>query len=369
MKQVRAYRYRIHPSGEQQKILERTFGCVRFVYNKLLEEKLEHHKLTGNMLRNTPAHLKHAFVWLKEVDSLALCNAQIHLEAAFKNFFRDPQKRGFPRFKSRKQNRQTYTTNCVNGNIRLEGNMLRLPKAGWVWLVLHRQIPADHTIKSVTINKSPSGKYHVSILCEYEHCVAPLEPNPEKVLGLDFSMKSLVVSSEGERADYPRFYRQSLEKLAREMRKLSKCQKGSQNREKQRKRVAILHEHIANQRKDFLHKLSAQIANAQDAVCVEDLDMKAMSSALHFGTSVHDNGWGTFLSMLEYKLADRGKALVRVGRMFPSSKKCSSCGAVRKTLTLSERTYICPECGHVMDRDINAARNIRTEGLRIISAS
>jgi len=368
MKQVRAYRYRIRPTTEQKENLERTFGCARFVFNKLLEEKLEHYKLTKKTLKNTPAHLKKEFPWLKEVDSLALCNAQIHLERAFKNFFRDPGKVGFPRFKSRKWSKRTYTTNCVNRNLRLEGNLLRLPKVGWVKVVLHRQIPENCELKSVTVRRMPSGKYYVSFLCEYERNVVLVEPRQKNVVGLDFSMKSLFVPSEGESPEYPRFFRKSLEKLSRAQRKLSRCQKGSRNREKQRKRVAILHEHIANQRKDFLHKLSAQIANAQDAVCVEDLDMKAMSSALHFGKSVHDNAWGFFLRMLEYKLGDRGKALVRIDRMFPSSKKCSSCGAVRKTLTLSERTYICPECGNVMDRDVNAARNIRTEGLRILFA-
>ncbi|WP_139132195.1 RNA-guided endonuclease TnpB family protein, partial [Fusibacter sp. 3D3] len=189
---------------------------------------------------------------------------------------------------------------------------------------------------------------------------------PKTFLGLDFSMKALFLSSDGISAEYPRYYRQLLEQLKREQKKLSLCQKGSKNRNKQRIKVAKIHEKVTNQRKDFLHKQSKQIADAVDAVCIEDLDMKVMSQALNFGKSVMDNGFGMFVSMLNYKLMEQGKYLVKIDKWFPSSKKCSVCGIVKKTLLLSERTYHCEDCGMTMDRDYNASINIKTEGIRLL---
>lgn len=186
----------------------------------------------------------------------------------------------------------------------------------------------------------------------------PVEP--KNIVGLDFSMKELFVSSDGDFANYPRYYRQALEKLEKEQRKLSKSQKVSRNRNKQRIKVARLHEKVANQRKDFLHKLSRKITNSYDAVCLEDLNMQGMSQALNFGKSVSDNGWGMFTVFLSYKLLEAGKQLVKIDKWFPSSKTCSCCGTVKSQLSLSERTYSC-ECGFVCDRDINAAINIRNQ--------
>ena len=280
------------------------------------------------MLRNTPASYKKEYPWLKEVDSLALANVQMHLESAFHKFFREPSA-GFPRFKSKKSSRKSYTTNVVNGNIFLE------------------------------------GKYFASFLFCCENQTAEKRP-AEKFIGIDFAMQGMCVFSTGKRAEYPMFYRNTEKKLAREQRKLSRCQKGSQNYKKQKKRVALCHEKIRNQRKDFQHKLSAGLTESFDAVCVEDLNLKGMAGGLHLGKGVHDNGYGLFLSMLEYKLEEQGKYLIKADRYFASSKICSVCGKKKEELSLSDRIYYC-ECGNRMDRDANATVNIMNEGKRIFA--
>ena len=228
-------------------------------------------------------------------------------------------------------------------------------------------IDVCYILKSVTVSQTPSGKYYVSILFEYENQVPKTES--QKFLGLDFSMHELYIASDGTSANYPRFYRQALKKLEREQRKLSKMQKGSNNRNKQRIKVARLHEKVTNQRKDFLHKQSRQITNAYDCVCIENLDMKAMSQAMNFGKSVADNGWGMFTTFLQYKLEETGKQLVKIDKFFASSQICSVCGYKNSdTKKLSVREWICPCCKTNHNRDINAAINIRNEGMRIALA-
>ena len=255
----------------------------------------------------------------------------------------------------------------MNNNIKLENGTISLPKIGKVKVRQHRNIPNNYILKSVTVSQIPSGKYYVSILFEYENQVQ--KTKPQKFLGLDFSMSKLYAASDGTSANYPRFYRKSLKKLEREQRKLSKMQKGSNNRNKQRIKVARLHEKAANQRKDFLHKQSRQITNAYDCVCIEDLNMKAMSQAMNFGKSVADNGWGMFTSFLQYKLEESGKQLVRVDKFFASSQLCSVCGYQNSdTKDLSVREWICPCCQTHHNRDINAAINIQNEGMRIALA-
>lgn len=361
----KAFKFRIYPTTEQEALLAKTFGCVRFVYNKMLSDRIKHYKETGKSLNNTPAQYKNEFEWLKEVDSLALANAQLNLNKAYKNFFREKSV-GFPKFKSRKSNHRSYTTNFVNGNIKLCEGDLTLPKLKAIKIKQHRMVPDDYKLKSVTISKTPTGKYFASILYEYEKQIELVKP--EKFVGLDYSMKELFITSEGISAEYLRYYRLSLEKLKKEQRKLSKCENGSNNKNKQRLKVAKLHEKVANQRKDFLHKTSKQITNAFDVVCIEDLNMKGMSQALNFGKSVSDNAFGSFVSMLDYKLKERGKQLVRIDKWFPSSKMCSACGQIKDNLSLSDRTYHCEHCGLKLDRDYNASINIKNEGMRILSA-
>ena len=316
------YRFRIYPNKSQKELFARTFGCVRFVYNRMLAEKIEYYEKTGKVLKVTPAKYKAEFPWLKEVDSLALCNAQLHLQTAYKNFFRDSSV-GFPKFKSKKNPVRSYTTNCVNGNITLQSGKLKLPKAGWIHIKQHRNIDDSYILKGATVSQEADDKYYVSLLYAAQ------------------------------------------EKLAREQRRLSHCERGSSRYMKQKKKIARLHAHIARQRKDYLHKESRKITNFYDLVCIESLNMKEMSQDSRFGKSVHDNGWGMFTDFLSYKLERAGKKLVRIDKWYPSSKICSCCGKLKKELKLEDRMYSCT-CGNQMNRDENAAINICREGLRIL---
>ena len=373
MKRNKAYQFRIYPDTAQKALLSKTFGSVRYVYNHYLAMRKEAYELDKRSVSyretaNDLVHLKKEKPFLKEVDSIALQQSLRHLDTAFQNFFRNAQT-GYPRFKSRKNHRDSYTTVCVNHNIRLEEGFLVLPKLKKVKIRQHRCIPEDHVLKSVTISRTPAEDYYASLLFEFEAEIRPVEP--EKVIGLDFSMSHLFVSSEEEvyvEEDFLHHYRRSQEKLAREQRRLSHCQKGSNRYNRQKKKIARIHQRIADQRKDCLHKKSRQIANAYDAVCIEDLDMKGMSRALHFGKSVADNGWGMFTRFLSYKLEEQGKKLVKVDKWYASSRICHVCGHKREELKLSEREWICPVCNTCHDRDVNASINIKREGLRILAA-
>ncbi len=365
----RAYKFRIYPTAGQEVLLAKTFGCCRFIYNVMLDEKIREYKENGRMKQTTPAMYKGKYPWLKEVDSLALANVQLHLESAYKKFFREP-KAGFPKFKSKHGSRQSYTTNVVNGNISLTENKIKLPKLGQVTIRVHREIPKEYRMKSVTISRESTGKYFASILyqcadCENQTSVTKAEE--AKILGIDYAMNGMAVFSDGTKCAYLKYFRKTEEKLAREQRKLSHCKKGSSNYAKQKRKVALCHEKVRNQRKDFQHKLSHELSQREDVIVVEDIDMKAMSQCLHLGKSVMDNGYGMFRDMLSYKLKEQGKELVKVDRFYPSSKKCSVCGKIKSNLLLSERIYRC-DCGNVMDRDVNAAINIREEGKRILMA-
>jgi len=291
----------------------------------------------------------------------------LNLKSAFRNFFRD-KRIGYPKFKSRKNPVQSYTTNNQKRTVRIaaDNKHVRIPKLGEIRIKLHRQIPAAHTIKSATISRTSSGKYHISILTEYEADVKPIVPHPDKVLGLDYSSKALYIDHTDAHPEYPKYLRQMEVRLKREQLILSRRTKGGSNWHKQKLRVARLHEKVSNQRKDFLHKLSRQLAEARDAIAVEDLNMKAMSQALSLGKSTMDNGNGLFRTFLVYKLAERGKYLVRIDKWFPSSKRCGGCGRINKELTLKERVWVCDGCGSTHQRDENAAGNIRAEGIRML---
>ena len=365
----KAYLYRIYPTTAQKMMFAKTFGCVRFIYNKMLRDRIDYYKETGQKLNNTPAQYKEAFPWLKEVDSLALANAQMNLNKAYSHFWNDSQHFGKPRFKSKKNRRASYSTNNQKGSVRIEGHKVKLPKVGWVKLCQHRPLPENSIIKTVTISKTPSGKYYISMLVEYENQILPVIP--KTFLGLDFAMHGLYVASDEEDAKYPDFLRTAEKRLAKAQRKLSKKQKGSHNREKQRLRVAILHEKVANQRRDFLHKKARYLADRYDAIGIEDISVKAMAKRkkggkFSFGKSVTDNGWNMFTNMLEYKLAWQGKQLIKIDKWYPSSQLCHVCGYQNhETKDLSVREWDCPKCGSHHNRDKNAAINIREEARRI----
>ncbi len=365
----RAFVFRIYPNRAQKELLAKTFGCVRLVYNHYLDRKKQlweecKQSMSYNACAKDLTSLKKEKEFLKEVDSIALQQSLRHLDTAYSNFFKRKDN-GYPRFKSKRRGKQSYTTMNVNHNIRIEKGRIRLPKLGEVKIRQHREIPEEWTLKSVTVKRVPSGKYYVSILFEYESQICEREIN--NVLGLDFSMSELYVTSEGERCGYPKYFRQAEQRLARAQRRLTKMQKGSANYLKQKVKVAKIHEKIANQRKDFLHKRSHQIAETYDAVSIEDLNMQGMSKALHFGKSVHDDGWGMFTRMLEYKLADRGGKLVKIDRWYPSSQMCSGCGhIVPEVKDLGVRVWFCDWCLEYHERDENAATNIRDEGHRLL---
>ena len=352
--------------------MSKNFGCVRLVYNHYLDQKTRTYEETGKSMSYTQCAadlvaFKKENSFLKEVDSISLQQALRHLDTAFAAFFRD-KKIGYPRFKSRKSHRASYSTVCVNKNIRLEGNYLILPKLGSIRIRKHRESPEDYQLKSVTVIREATGKYFASILYEYicdENQVDIFRTKAEDFLGIDYAMDGMAVFSDGSRCEYPGYFRKSMERLAREQRKLSHCKKGSRNYEKQRVRVARCHEKVRNQRKDFHHKKSHELAERYHCIAVEDIDMKTLSRCLHLGKGIMDNGYGMFREQLTYKLKARGKYLVKVDKYFPSSKMCCRCGRIRETLSLSERIYRC-ECGNEMDRDVNAAINIREEGKRLL---
>lgn len=370
----KAYKYRLYPTTEQAVMFAKTFGCCRKVYNLMLADKIESYNNTGKFSAVTPAKYKTDYSYLKEVDSLALANKQIDLQNAFKNHFSKTRKTkcGFPKFKSKKHGRESYTTNNQNGTVSILDNAIKLPKIGTVKAVIHRLPPADWILKSVTVSREPDGAYYASVLFDYEKPI-PTIALSDNAIGLDYASDGLYVDDSGNKGTNHKFYKESHKKLAKAQRKLSKMQgskkgeKKSNNYLKQLRKVNKIHRHISNQRSDNLHKISTEIANRYDVVCVEDLNMKAMSNKKHkLGKTTMDNGYGLFLNMLSYKLAERGKHFVKIDKWYPSSQICHCCGALHpKMKDLSIRIMKC-DCGLIMSRDQNAAINIKREGLRTL---
>ena len=374
-----AIKYRLYPTSEQKIMFAKTFGCCRKVYNLMLSEKIESYKTTGKFVAVTPAKYKKDFPYLKEVDSLALANVQLNLQSAFRNHFdRNRRKKtGFPKFKSAKHSRKSYTTNNQNGTVAIiDSRYIRLPKIGKVRAVIHRVPGTDWKLRSATVSCSSDDRYYVSVLFEYENSASAYVADENNAIGMDYASDGLYVDDKGNIGTNHKFYRESHKKLAKEQRRLSR-KKGSRKGEdkshnylKQQRKVNRIHTHIANQRKDNLHKISAEIANQYDIVCVENLNMRNMSNrGFGNGKATLDNGYGMFLDMLEYKLANRGKYLVKVDKWYPSSQICHCCGKRHPEMKdLRIRTMRC-ECGYVMDRDRNAAMNIKKEGLRIMNST
>ena len=365
MKILRGYKFRIYPNKQQENFINQNIGACRFIYNMMLGDKINYYEKEKKSLRTTPAQYKDEFEWLKQMDAYALCNEQINLQTAFNNFFKSP-KAGFPKFKSKKRDKSSYTTSNVNSVIKLvDSKHIKLPKIKSLRIKLHRQLPENSKIKSATIERKPSGKYYISLCIEYESQILDTKLDKNKSVGLDYSSHDFYVDSEGNRANYPKFYRNNQKKLARAQRRLSRKKLGSNNYNKQKIKVAGVHEKIANSRNDFLHKTSANLANSYDYICVEDINLRSISKCLKLGKSTLDNGFGIFRNYLQYKLEQKGKKIIKICKFEPSTIICSKCGAYHKDVvnSLSVREWTCPDCGTHHDRDINAAKNILKIGL------
>ena len=374
----KAIKYRVYPTTEQSVMFAKTFGCCRKVYNLMLSDKIESYKSTGKFVTVTPAKYKKDYPYLKEVDSLALANKQLDLQEAFRNCFSKSRKKnnGFPKYKSAKHSRKSYTTNNQHGTVTITDNSIRLPKIGHVKAIIHRKPDDNWSIKSATVSQESDGKFYISVLFEIADTINTYVADTTNAIGLDYASDGLYVDNNGNVGTNHKYYRESHDKLAKAQRKLSRMQ-GSKKHEiksnnyiKQLRKVNKIHRHIANQRLDNLHQISTKIANSYDVVCVESLNMKSMSNkGFGNGKATLDNGYGMFLSMLEYKLSERNKYLVKVDKWFPSSQICHCCGEVHPEMkNLTIRTMKC-DCGLTTSRDQNAAINILREGLRILNES
>lgn len=373
----RAIKYRVYPTTEQRVMFAKTFGCCRKVYNLMLSDKIDGYKATGKFPTVTPAKYKNDYPYLREVDSLALANKQMDLQKAFRNTFSKSRKKknGFPKFKSAKHSRKSYTTNNQHGTVAIIDNKyIKLPKIGKVKAVIHRIPDSDWIVKSATVSQESDGKYYISVLFEFDNVINLYVADKTNAIGLDYASNGLYVDSNGNVGTNHKYYRESHDKLAKAQRKLSRMQGSkkyevkSNNYIKQLRKVNKIHRHIANQRLDNLHKISTKIANSYDVVCVESLNMTSMANhGFGNGKATLDNGYGMFLSMLKYKLSDRNKYLIKVDKWFPSSQICHCCGTIHPEMKdLAIRKMVC-DCGLTMSRDQNAAINILREGLRILT--
>ena len=374
----RAIKYRAYPTTEQSVMFAKTFGCCRKVYNLMLSDKIESYKSTGKFVTVTPAKYKKDYPYLREVDSLALANKQMDLQEAFRNCFSKSRKKnnGFPKFKSAKHTRKSYTTNNQKGTVAITNNSIRLPKIGHVKAIIHRKPDDNWSIKSATVSQESDGKFYISVQFEIADTINTYVADTTNAIGLDYASDGLYVDNNGNVGTNHKYYRESHDKLAKAQRRLSRMQGArkheikSKNYIKQLRKLNKIHRHISNQRLDNLHQISTKIANLYDVVCVESLNMKFMSNkGFGNGKATLDNGYGMFLSMLEYKLSERNKYLVKVDKWFPSSQICHCCGEIHPEMkNLTIRTMKC-DCGLTISRDQNAAINILREGLRILNES
>lgn len=360
----KAFKYRLYPTAPQADKINQNIGCARFVYNQLLDDRIKVFKETKQKSKKTYCDLKKEHAFLKDADSRALLHARENLDAAYDKFLKEPNA-GFPKFKSKHKCRWSYTTDNNNGTIRFDCNRLRLPKVGYVKIIEHQQ--HEGRILTATISKERSGEYYASVLCEIEP--PKTLPITDKVVGVDLGLHDIIVCSDGTRIEAPKHFRKSETKLAKRQRVFSRTQKGSNGHEKARLKVARCHQKIKNQRNDFLQKLSTKLIRENQVICLEDLSVKSMERNKKLAKSVTDASFSKFVSMLEYKAEWYGRKVIKIDRFYPSTQLCNGCeykNVSTKDLTgLKVREWVCPNCGEVHDRDLNAARNIIKEGLRV----
>lgn len=368
---LKSYKYRIYPNKQQIEQIQKTFGCCRFIYNQTLAYRKELYEKENKIMSKFDLNnycnriLKKEYGWLKEVDKWALTNSIYNMDNAYQKFFKEHT--GYPKFKSKKDNRISYKTNLCNKNIEVsfENNKIKLPKLKWIKAKLHRKFKGK--IKSAIISQVPSGKYFVSIIVETEHI--PIE-STGNMIGVDLGVKDLLITSNGEKFDNIHTTKKYEDKLAKEQRKLSHKVKGSNNWNKQRIKVAKIHEKIYNTRLDNLHKISHKLINENQVIVSEDLAVRNMLKNHHLAKAIQDCGWYELTRQLQYKADWNNRQYIKIGRFTKSSQPCNICGYINeKTKDLSVREWTCPECGTVHDRDINAAKNILNEGLKILNVA
>ena len=362
----KAFKYRLYPTAPQADKINQHIGCARFVYNQLLDDRIKVYRETKQRSKKTYCDLKKEYAFLKEADSRALLNARENLDAAYDKFFKESNA-GFPKFKSKHKCRWSYTTDNNNGTVRFDGNRIRLPKVGYVKVVEHRL--HEGRILTATISHERSGEYYASVLCEIEQPKSL--PVTDKVVGIDLGLHDIIVCSDGERVPSPKYFRKSEQRLARVQRAFSRTQKGSNGHEKARLKVARCHQKIKNQRNDFLQKLSTKLIHENQVICLEDLSVKGLERNHKLSKSVTDASFSKFVNMLEYKAEWYGRKVVKIDRFYPSTQLCSGCGykneSVKGLQGLKVREWVCPECGEVHDRDLNATRNILKEGMKVLN--